>query len=84
MYDLYIKPHAEWLPEHGAPNVVYIAFNARSAQLSGSLDLKEFLDYLTESGRLPDDGYVASVELGNEVMHGTGELWLKGYEISIN
>ena len=82
-YDLTIKQHAEWLTEHGAPNVVYIAFNARAAQTSGSLDVKQFLDYLTESGHLPADGYVASVELGNEVMHGTGEVWLKSYEISV-
>lgn len=82
-YDLYIKPHAEWLTEHGAPNVVYIAFNARTARLSGSIDLKEFLDYLTDNGHLPADGYVASVELGNEVMHGSGELWLKSYAISV-
>ena len=83
-YDLYIKPHAEWLAEHGAPNVDYIAFNAAAAQLSGSIDIKEFLDYLTENGRLPANGFVASVEFGNEVMHGSGELWLKTYEISIN
>ena len=49
----------------------------------GSLDIKEFLDYLTENGHLPADSYVASVELGNEVMHGTGELWLKSYDISV-
>ena len=82
-YDLYIKPHAEWLAEHDAPDVTYIAFNARTAQLSGSLDVKQFLDYLTENRHLPVDGYVASVELGNEIMHGTGEVWLKSYEISV-
>ena len=83
-YDLYVKSHAEWLAEHGAPNVVYIAFNARTARLSGGIDIKEFLDYLTENGHLPAEGFVASVELGNEVMHGTGELWFKTYEISVN
>ena len=83
-YDLTIKPHAEWLTEHGASDVTYIAFNARAAQTSGSIDVKPFLDYLTENGHLPTDGYVASVELGNEVMHGTGELWLKSYRISVN
>ena len=83
-YDLYIKPDAEWLAEHGAPNVDYIAFNAATAQLSGGIDIKEFLDYLTENGHLPANGYVASVEFGNEVMHGSGELWLKTYEISFN
>ena len=82
-YDLYIKPNAEWLKEHGAPKVAYIAFNARTAQVSGSIDVKQFLDYLADHGHLPADGYVASVELGNEVMNGTGELWLKSYEISV-
>ena len=83
-YDLYIRPYAEWLKEHGAPDVTYIAFNARTAQLSGKIDVKQFLDYLTANGHLPADGYVASVELGNEIMSGTGELWLKSYEISVN
>ena len=83
-YDLTIKPYAEWLKEHGAPKVAYIAFNARTAQLSGRIDVKEFLDYLTDHGHLPVDGYVASVELGNEVMSGTGEVWLKSYRISVN
>ena len=83
-YDLYVKPRAEWLAEHGAPNVDYIAFNAATAQHSGAIDIKEFLDYLTENDHLPANGYVASAEFGNEVMHGSGELWLKTYEISIN
>lgn len=83
-YDLTIKPHAEWLEEHGAPKVAYIAFNARTAQTSGSIDVKQFLDYLTGRGHLPADGYVASVELGTEIMHGSGELWLRSYRISVN
>ena len=83
-YDLYIRPHAEWLKEHGAPKVAYIAFNARTAQLSGRIDVKKFLDYLTDHAHLSADGYVASVELGNEIMNGTGELWLKSYRISVN
>ena len=83
-YDLTIRPHAEWLKEHGAPKVAYIAFNARTAQLSGRIDVKKFLDYLTDHAHLSADGYVASVELGNEIMNGTGELWLKSYEIRVN
>ena len=83
-YDLTIRPHAEWLNEHGAPDVAYIAFNSRTAQVSGRIDVKKFLDYLTDHDHLPADGYVASVELGNEIMNGTGELWLKSYEIRIN
>ena len=83
-YDLYIRPRAEWLREHGAPNVAYIAFNARRARLEGTIDLKDFLDYLTENRHVPADAYVASVELGNEVMRGSGEVWLERYGISVN
>ena len=83
-YDLTIRPHAEWLKEHGAPDVAYIAFNSRTAQVSGRIDVKKFLDYLTDHDHLPADGYIASVELGNEVMNGTGELWLKSYEIRVD
>ena len=83
-YDLYVRPHAEWLNEHGAPQVAYIAFNARTARASGRIDVKEFLDYLTDNGHLPADGYVASVELGNEIMSGTGEVWLKSYDIRVD
>ena len=39
---------------------------------------------MTDHAHLPADGYVASVELGNEIMNGTGELWLKSYEIRVN
>ena len=70
--------------EHGAPNVAYVAFNSRTARPSGSINVKDFLDYLTDNGHLPADGYVAAVELGNEVMHGTGELWLKRYDVRVD
>ena len=83
-YDLYLKPRAEWLKEHGAPNVAYIAFNSLAAQASGKIDIKQFLDYLTDNGYLPADGYVASLELGNEIVYGSGELWLRNYEIRVN
>lgn len=83
-YDLYLRPQAEWLKEHGAPNVAYIAFNRRTAQMSGRIDLKQFLDYLTDNGLLAPEGYVASVELGNEIMYGSGFLWLRNYQISVN
>ena len=83
-YDLYVKPNAEWIAEHGAPNVAYIAFNARTPRLTGEVDVKAFLDDLTRRGHVPAGGYVASVELGTEVMHGEGELWLKSYDVRID
>ena len=61
----------------------YIAFSSRIRQLSGTLDFRKFLDYLIAHDYLPTDQYVTSVELGNEVIEGVGETWLKRYHINV-
>ncbi len=74
-HDLYINPEL--------PFGKYIAFTSHQDQLSGTLNFEKFLDYLVDHGHLPADHYVTSVELGNEVIEGTGETWLKRYEVIV-
>ena len=76
-YDLYLNPTFH----HGGK---YIAFASHIDQLTGSLNFENFLGYLIDHGHLPVDGYVTSVELGNEVIEGTGELWLRTYQVTVN
>lgn len=61
----------------------YIAFVTRDPMLSGTLKMKSFLDYLLEKGIIEKDRYVASLELGNEVVSGKGELVLSKYEVTL-
>jgi len=61
----------------------YIAFFAREPQLSGTLDMAKFLDYLLENEVIAQGRYVASLELGTEVASGEGEFTLRTYEISV-
>ena len=75
-YDLYIDPGTQLGDK-------YIAFASHPAQLSGTLNFEKFLAYLIAHGHLPTDQYVTSVELGNEVIQGTGELWLKHLQITV-
>ena len=81
-YALYINPYANWLSE-GPPKFKFIAFNSHTTRLSGRLDLKSFIDYLIETGEISAETHISSVELGNEIEHGTGELWLERYRVDV-
>ena len=79
-YDLYIKSD---FPTTSVGHK-YIAFASHQDQLSGTLNFEKFLTYLTDHDHLPTDHYVTSVELGNEVAEGTGELWLRNLQINVD
>ena len=76
-YDLYLRPAF-----HAGSGADYIAFVSREPRLSGVVDVMAFLGYLVEHDHVPADHYVAAVELGNEVIEGTGELWLRRYQVT--
>ena len=61
----------------------YIAFSSRKRRLTGTLNLEKFIDYLVAHHSLPADQYVTSVELGNEVIQGAGETWIRRLEIVV-
>ena len=67
--------------DHHTGDWTYISFTAHEDQFSGTLNLRRFLNFLVEEGHVPADHYVADVELGNEANWGTGEMWLKHYEV---
>jgi hypothetical protein len=46
------------------------------------VDVVALLGYLVEHDHISADHYVASVELGNEVIDGTGELWLQRFQVT--
>jgi hypothetical protein len=50
----------------------YIAFVTREPQLSGTLNMSHFLDYLVEKQVIEPDRYIASLELGTEIESGKG------------
>lgn len=60
----------------------YVAFYARQPVLSGTLNMKRFLDYLLEEDLIAKDRYIASIEMGTEVASGEGEFILSNYEIT--
>ena len=79
VYDVYFdSEHAAT----GTQNAV-ITFLGREKRQSGTLDLLKFLHYLVDKERIVADHYMTSVELGNEVVEGTGEVWLKRFQVDV-
>jgi hypothetical protein len=68
----------------------YVAFAPQQSQrvaqqplLSGHLSLSAFVDYLVGQNIMTTNDYITSVELGNEVLGGTGMIEVRGYSIVI-
>jgi hypothetical protein len=61
----------------------YIVFYSREPQRTATLNLGKFLRYLLENSIIPQDRYIASLEMGTEVASGKGELIFNTYEVML-
>jgi hypothetical protein len=61
----------------------YFAFVATTPFLQGLLDLQAFLAYLVDRGLISPDEVLASVEMGNEVVGGTGWGLLDHFSVAV-
>lgn len=58
-------------------------FVGPSGRFSDTLDLAAFYDYLVDEGHVDPSLYLAVIEFGNEVIEGSGETWLREYEVTV-
>lgn len=80
IWDLYAAI-ATWGPEP----FQYLAYLPRKALPSPvSIDVRQFLNHLKARGSITGQEWLASVELGNEVMSGTGRTALSGFTVTVN
>ncbi|TVZ40899.1 glycosyl hydrolase family 12 [Alteromonadaceae bacterium 2753L.S.0a.02] len=63
---------------------VYIAFRSKSNRFSADYDATAMINFAVERGYLKRNLYIADIQLGNEVMSGTGETWVDKFAVSIN
>ena len=61
----------------------YYAFVKKESMLKGNLDINAFLTYLTTNDFISGNDYLASIELGNELLHGEGTTTVHAYSLSI-
>jgi hypothetical protein len=48
---------------------------------TGSIAVDHFVNYLVEKGIIPADGYLATIEFGNEIVAGSGHTTIRSYSI---
>ncbi len=62
---------------------IYIAFRAKKPDLKVKFDVKNFTDYAVDHQILPKSFYIADIELGTEIMSGSGLVWVKHFNATI-
>ncbi len=62
---------------------VYITFRATTNNLKAKFDVIKFTNYAVEQKILPKDFYIADIELGTEIKSGSGLVWVKQFDVSV-
>ena len=65
-------------------NWIYYAFVSDEDQFEGTLHIHNFINYMSSQNHLGSGEYIANFELGNEVVHGSGQTDIKSYSVSVN
>jgi hypothetical protein len=83
-YDVWINPNHD---PGGGTTVTgwqYVAFVARTAVRSGTVQLDPFLQYLVSNGRIAPNRYLAGIEVGTEIINGTGSAIFNSFQVSVS
>jgi hypothetical protein len=90
-YDpLYGFPFEVWVNEDHTPGGgtdeqwTYIALRSRATIHSGTIAIHPMMDHLRAEGIISDDVYYyAGVEVGNEIVHGTGTAVIRDFSVDV-
>jgi len=82
-YDVFFRENQGDASGKNPQTWTYIAFLARSPVLKGPLDIGAFAAFLRSHKLIADRLYLTGVELGNEIMTGSGRTEVRGYEVTI-
>lgn len=63
---------------------VYLTFRAKNQQLKARFDVIDFTSYAIEHQILPNDFYISDIELGTEIMSGSGLVWVKKFNVILD
>jgi hypothetical protein len=83
-YDVYINENHD--PGAGAGTATgwtYVAFVAATPVISGTIELKPFLDHLAATGRLTGAAYYAVVDFGTELVSGSGSVIVSNFSVAV-
>ncbi|WP_444943744.1 GH12 family glycosyl hydrolase domain-containing protein [Microbulbifer sp. ZKSA006] len=75
--------HKDWRDMSGVNdnNWVYVSFRLKQPSMKISIPALELLSYAVKEGLISKELYIADVELGNEIMSGSGVTWIKDFTV---
>lgn len=63
---------------------VYLTYRAKQHSLHTQFNAGKLLAHAVDTGLLSPDHFVADVELGNEIMSGSGVAWVKSFSVDLD
>lgn len=60
---------------------INISFRSKTNHLKVEFNVKKLIEYSIKENILPPDLYIADLELGNEIMSGSGYTWVKSFKV---
>lgn len=60
---------------------ISLSFRSKANKLKAEFDLINLISYSIKEELLPPNLYIADVELGNEIMSGSGYTWVKSFKV---
>ena len=82
-FDMFVRPRHGDASRKSPQQWTYIAFLARTPVLTGPLDIGAFAAFLQARDLLSPDVYITGLELGNEIVTGSGRAEVKGYKVTV-
>ncbi|WP_444911318.1 GH12 family glycosyl hydrolase domain-containing protein [Microbulbifer sp. PAAF003] len=75
--------HKNWKDMSGVNdnNWVYVSFRAKQPSMIATIPGLELLNYAVRNSLIPKGLFIADIELGNEVMSGSGITWVKDFTV---
>lgn len=61
---------------------VIVSFRAKEFSMSARIPGLELLEFAVKKNLIPEDLYIADVELGNEIMSGSGVAWVEEFSVA--
>jgi hypothetical protein len=82
-YDIYVNDSHD--PGGGSTTTgwTYVAFVAQTEVRGGTLELKPFVDRLVQRGTIDGPRYYAGVELGTEIVNGSGSAIIRDFSVEV-
>lgn len=82
-WEIWFNEHWEDQSKQNQNKWAIVTFKSTSNIIKAELDVLKMLNYALSENLLPKGLYVADLELGNEVMRGSGEAWVRNFTLEI-